>query len=681
MAAVQDDTIMDEGIPYAITSPLQHCQPESPHITKSFKDKHLFRGMMRAEVLFGAGAEVTGMTLPTDFTAVRVWDPVGEVTFRYVLKRVMAFSDIKPGHLTAVALLNTREGVRYLEIAVDDRHFARNFCSGFGALDEVDGSSYAASIERIAVPSYVPRGPVPSRYTSATDSATVRLTWRKPTKQAMLVYRDKAKAQELHRQIFMGRRKTFGPHVRALVFDTTDGEFAVNLWVLPLHFTREDIISRLPKELIPDNVICTGPRGYGLEEEAGEMEALVRKLESIGPLASEPCREGVHDYRTAGYQARFVDEADARRAVKQFNNTMTPFDRKAVVNVKLLFTTTFVFPAAWAGLYSLLAEKCRLVYPTVGLELKEDAASRTLVLKAVGEDSKSMTGMRTAFEETMGLMSESLDAEARTVEARFQEAYPTFRLREGENLSELECPICMDEPAIPIRSSCGHVYCKGCYVSLAQSAAGTRTDGAIKCFGDEGACKKPIPIVELRAILPGKSFETLLASSMRSYVCSHPLELRFCPTPDCQQLYRPTPAGANVNAVARCPDCLVVMCTACHAPHDESVLCSEAREKDDNAEIRKALGVKPCPQCRTPIERSGGCNHLECGVCYAHICWACMKHYRTSAECYAHMEEAHEGAFAGIPGMDVYGGLIEEDDLVAAGVQAVLAVLNGAMDE
>ncbi|GJD03108.1 ariadne ring [Colletotrichum higginsianum] len=673
MATVRGDTIMDEGVPYTITSPLQHYQPRSPQITKSFKDKRLFQGMMRAEVLFGAGAEVAGMTLPTDFTAVRVWDPVGEVTFSYVMRRVTAFSAIKPGHHTVVALLNTREGVRHLEIAVDDRHFARNFCSGFEMLDEVNGSSYAVNIERIAVPSYVPRGPFSSRYTFTTDSATVRLTWRKPTKEAMLVYRDEAKAQNLSRRIVMGRPKTIGPHVRALVFEMTTGEFAVHLWVLPLHFSRKDITSRLPKDLIPDKIICTGPRGYGLEEEAGEMGALVRGLESIGPLASEPCREGVHDYRTAGYQARFVDEADARSAVKQYNNTITPFGRKVVINVKLLFTTTFVFPAVWAGLYTLLAEKLRLVHPKVGLELREDAASRTLVLKAVGEDSKSMAGIRRAFEETLGLMSDSQEAGVRTVEARSQEAYPTFRLRAGEYLSELKCPICMEEPTIPIRSHCGHVYCKECYVSLAQSAAGTGTNGAIKCVGGEGTCKKPFPIAELRAILPGKSFETLLASSMRSYVCSHPLELRFCPTPDCQQLYRPTPAGANVNAVARCPDCLVVLCTACHAPHDESVLCSEGQEEDDNAEIRKALGVKPCPQCRTPIERSGGCNHMECGACHTHICWVCMEHYRTSAECYDHMAEAHEGAFAGTAGMDVYGGLIEEDDVRDAAVQAVLA--------
>ncbi|KAJ0159538.1 ATP-dependent RNA helicase DEAH12, chloroplastic [Colletotrichum tanaceti] len=665
MAAARNDTIMYEGIPYTITSPVQHYyqRMSARSTTKGFKNRHLSQGIMRADILFGAGAEVAGMTLPTDFTAVRVWDPVGDITFGHVMKRVKAFSDTKPGHRTVMALLTSRRGVRHLEIAVDDRHFARNFCRGFELLDEATGTSYCANIERIAVPSYVPRGPSSSRYTIATDSATVRLTWRKPTKEAVLVYRDEAKAQELSRQIAMARPNPFGPHVRALMFDTTAGEFAVQLWVLPLHLCSEDITNRLPQNLFPDRIICTGPRGYGLEEEAGEMEALLRGLENIGPLASEPCREGVHDYLRAGYQTRFVDEADARRAVRLYNNTIAPFGRNVVVNVKLLFTTTFVFSAVCAGLYLLLAEKLRRIHPDVQFELREHAASGTLVLKAVGEDPESMTEIRTALGETLGVLSDILEAETPTAEARPQEeACPTLGLLADECPRSLMCPICMDEPTTPIRSHCGHVYCRECYVSLAESAVGAGTNGTVNCVGDEGACEEAFPLAELRAALPRKSFKALLASSVKSYVRSHPLELRFCPTPDCQQLYRPTPAGANVNAVARCPDCLVVLCTACHAPHDEGVSCGEGQGEDDNAAIREALGIKPCPQCRTPIERSGGCNHMQCGACRTHICWVCMEHYRTSDECYHHMTDIHGGAFAGIAGVDVYGGQLEEDE-------------------
>ncbi|GKT96961.1 ariadne ring protein [Colletotrichum tofieldiae] len=190
----------------------------------------------------------------------------------------------------------------------------------------------------------------------------------------------------------------------------------------------------------------------------------------------------------------------------------------------------------------------------------------------------------------------------------------------------------MTKPTEPIQSSCGHVYCLDCYAHLSESAADSVTNSAIRCIGNEGSCQKAFALSELRSVLPTADYRHVLEASLTS-----------------------------------CPDCLVVLCTACHAHHDEGVSCDKA-EDDANAELRKALNIKGCPRCETFLERTEGCNHVECGGCHTHICWVCMGHYPESLACYEHMRDTHGGAYAGIPGYDVFGERIREGLRLLPGV-------------
>ena len=31
--------------------------------------------------------------------------------------------------------------------------------------------------------------------------------------------------------------------------------------------------------------------------------------------------------------------------------------------------------------------------------------------------------------------------------------------------------------------------------------------------------------------------------------------------------------------------------------------------------------TKPCPQCKAPIQKNGGCNHMHCTICGSHFDW------------------------------------------------------------
>lgn len=38
--------------------------------------------------------------------------------------------------------------------------------------------------------------------------------------------------------------------------------------------------------------------------------------------------------------------------------------------------------------------------------------------------------------------------------------------------------------------------------------------------------------------------------------------------------------------------------------------------------------TKPCPQCKTPIEKNEGCHHMSCSKCKFHWCWVCLADWK-----------------------------------------------------
>ncbi|KAI0478340.1 hypothetical protein F4859DRAFT_513922 [Xylaria cf. heliscus] len=205
-----------------------------------------------------------------------------------------------------------------------------------------------------------------------------------------------------------------------------------------------------------------------------------------------------------------------------------------------------------------------------------------------------------------------------------------------------DCSVCWTEAENAIQTRCGHAYCLDCFENLCLSR--TTQDSAVKirCVGNSGSCDTVLSLPQLQEHLSSSAFEELLEKSFASYVRLQPDLLRYCPSPDCDYVYR---ANGAVKMLT-CRGCLESVCTSCRAQHG-TMSCAEHQDvssgrQEANERLKKEMGIKDCPKCRTPLEKTDGCNHMACR-CGAHICWVCLKVFEASGDCYKHMRQEHGG--------------------------------------
>ena len=79
-----------------------------------------------------------------------------------------------------------------------------------------------------------------------------------------------------------------------------------------------------------------------------------------------------------------------------------------------------------------------------------------------------------------------------------------------------------------------------------------------------------------------------------------------------------------------CDQCVKFYCIPCKVEYHIGMTCQQYKklheEKDENAILEYNLGElphKPCPKCRTPIDKYAGCNAVVCTLCNIHFCWRC----------------------------------------------------------
>ncbi|KAH6876592.1 hypothetical protein B0T10DRAFT_414495 [Thelonectria olida] len=219
------------------------------------------------------------------------------------------------------------------------------------------------------------------------------------------------------------------------------------------------------------------------------------------------------------------------------------------------------------------------------------------------------------------------------------------------------CTICFCDAEQPIRTRCGHVYCSDCFTNMCEAEASQPRKFGITCLADQ--CKTVIPLAEISNLLASKTFDNVLRASFASHVGRYPNEFRYCPTPDCTHIYRVSSNSDMLPAKFTCRECLQWICTACHAAHSPQTCAEFQGDASGGIEaltrIREQMGIQNCPDCHSPIEKDGGCNHVTCLKCGIDICWLCLAGFERRIDCNEHMNRLHNQPF-------IFEGDDDEDD-------------------
>lgn len=114
----------------------------------------------------------------------------------------------------------------------------------------------------------------------------------------------------------------------------------------------------------------------------------------------------------------------------------------------------------------------------------------------------------------------------------------------------------------------------------------------------------------------------------------------YCPRPWCQEPASVSSAGldprikaprSTLAELAQCTACNFAFCSLCFKSwHGAFLTCKPRDAAKISAEEQATLDYMAayssfCPQCMTQVQKTNGCNHMECTMCHTHFCYLCSE--------------------------------------------------------
>lgn len=283
-------------------------------------------------VEFAQGASIKKITLPSDFSAVRLTGlPRGSCPETVVALLSEPAMSVSPADVRM--LPNTNPFSCSAEVRIEDPMFASNVCK------KVNNHIRADKLQAVSIPVQMPRGSTVNQ----VDSGRVHCSWHRQTREASLNYKTWHHAQQVRLHFSIGEYKLFGKTLRASGPEPAceHGKpdlWAVTLYDLPVNTRAQHIEQVLPACDHPQS-IDIGEASYNTGPEASA--AIVKSmLAKIGPLESwelSPCASG----KRFKAQAKFQNEVDAHNAAEALNDRVLPFHHTARLTVQLVTSAKF----------------------------------------------------------------------------------------------------------------------------------------------------------------------------------------------------------------------------------------------------------------------------------------------------------------------------------------------------
>jgi hypothetical protein len=196
--------------------------------------------------------------------------------------------------------------------------------------------------------------------------------------------------------------------------------------------------------------------------------------------------------------------------------------------------------------------------------------------------------------------------------------YETAYIKEKSNICMTA--FCEDSESF-ITYMCGHTFCIDCWQGyIASQVREGATSIHTTCMGEK-CSQKLSPLFVLENLQDEKDlykqYQTYLVNDMMEK--SGMQGVRWCS------------AGCSAILTSELCVCGAVTCLGCgdkdHRPMpcDLVKIWKQITSATDANETWLKSRTKPCPKCKTPIEKNEGCHHMGCSKCKFHWCWVCLE--------------------------------------------------------
>lgn len=185
-------------------------------------------------------------------------------------------------------------------------------------------------------------------------------------------------------------------------------------------------------------------------------------------------------------------------------------------------------------------------------------------------------------------------------------------------------------------ASCGHPYCRSCWARYISKSIHNDGPGCLLLACPHPSCSAAVGEDMVRTLaLDHADKEKYWRYLLRSYVedSYRKGKIKWCPSPGCNYAIDFVDlAGScrgNYDVYCRCSNSFCWNCNEeAHRPADcDTVVKWKLKNKDESQNYNWILAnTKPCPECKRPIEKNFGCNHMTCSrPCRYEFCWICME--------------------------------------------------------
>mmetsp|Transcript_42957 Transcript_42957/g.108434 ORF Transcript_42957/g.108434 Transcript_42957/m.108434 type:complete len:526 (-) Transcript_42957:588-2165(-) len=238
------------------------------------------------------------------------------------------------------------------------------------------------------------------------------------------------------------------------------------------------------------------------------------------------------------------------------------------------------------------------------------------------------------------LISQYLEDSARLLKAAGIKTVAKKKVSKTDSSSRhVTCLVCLEK----VRRSkafslgCRHKYCRDCWAGYLENQIAEGPE-CVKAICIRPGCTEVVHEKAYKKLVSPELYSKYEHYLLRSFVEDNPL-VKWCPAPGCIYAIRSDLRDRREAVVCKCGFRFCFQCSDSDIGDHMPATClnveqwmEKASDESENVNWLMA-NTKRCPECRSPIEKNGGCMHMTCskasGGCGHEFCWLCREPWST----------------------------------------------------